>query len=130
MVGNPDVYRRSVGLRELASHDFWGNDLQNKRGYGWTHHSWRPLVVLSFRWDWTRGGGSVGAFHATNIALHVLSAWVAYATLRLLLRGAARTAALAALLFAAHPVHSECVANITSRADTAASIFQLAAIAL
>ena len=134
MTGNPDVYRAHVPLRELLVHDFWGNELFPSRrgGFGWTHHSWRPLVVLSFRWDHARGGGGVRAYHQTNIALHCASALAALATLRLLLPAPAdgATVLLAAVLFAAHPVHSEVVANITSRADAMASIFQFAALAL
>lgn len=157
VAGNPDVYKKEVSFwgwdnpdgDGLITHDFWGNDmLQKKRGgYGWTHHSWRPLIVLSFRWDHAMGGGSPWPFHLSNVLYHALSALAAYVTYRCLFpptpaapsssssstskpRIISTRAFLSSLLFALHPVHSECVANITSRADAVASVFQLLAVAL
>lgn len=131
MVGNPDVYRKSVTMWDLITHDFWGNDMLNRREHGWTHHSWRPVVVASFRMDHLRGDGGVRAFHITNVIVHVFSALVAYGCYRLLFPSPARgRALLSGVLFALHPIHSECVANITSRADAVASLVQLACIAL
>jgi hypothetical protein len=156
VAGNPDVYKKEVTFHELITHDFWGNDMLNRRGYGWTHHSWRPLIVMTFRWDHALGQGSPFPFHLSNVIYHALSALAAYLTYRVLFppvryvagqlagidgdgsrsssgepkRRISARALLAAILFAVHPVHSECVANITSRADAVASIFQLLAIAL
>jgi protein O-mannosyl-transferase len=155
--GNPDVYQPDVAWADLWKHDYWGNDLANEGGKGWTHHSWRPAVVATFRLDWQRGGGDVWHLHVTNLVIHAAScvaAAVAFAAIAALATAAlaggqhepagarepgaavdVRTpteggcaptrvavARLASLLFALHPIHSECVANITSRADPAAAI--------
>ena len=97
------------------------------------------------------GGLKTPVYHITNVVIHSLVACMAYALAWLLLRRplahwrvgderdgdawglspSARTLSLqaagAALLFGLHPVHSECVANITSRADPMAAFFCLAA---
>ncbi len=82
---------------------------------------WRPLVILSFAVDWQASGGSATWMHAANVLWHaaatallvpVLSAYVPVA------------AALAgALVFAAHPVHVEAIANLVGRAEPMAAVF-------
>ncbi|RYG49764.1 hypothetical protein EON67_06470, partial [archaeon] len=151
ITSNPDVVRTHVNYTDLVLHDFWGNDLFNRRGTGWTHYSWRPLVTLTFRADWQLGGEHrLIVLHSMNVVYYVMSALCAYAAFRVLLRAVApvlhpllaRDAAAAraslhleygqaraaALLFALHPIHTECVANCTGRADVMASIFQFASL--
>ena len=132
--GNPDVTRREVPLADVWAHDFWGNDMGGARAQGgWTHFSWRPLVTLSFRADFLRAGGALHArtFHATNVAIHVAACVAALWALRAVAGPRARgRALLAACLFALHPIHSECVANVTSRSDALAAVFQAVALAL
>ena len=50
---NPDVVGPASApvlpaLRSLFQCDFWGNPMQGGVG-SWTHNSYRPLTVLSFR---------------------------------------------------------------------------------
>jgi hypothetical protein len=78
--GNPDVYRTDIPLSTLLYHDFWGNKLFTDGTGGWTHHSWRPLVVLSFRLDWLIGRGSTEPFHVANWCYHIAAVWTAFAT--------------------------------------------------
>ncbi len=140
--GNPDVVLPNVTLRDIATHDFWGNDILRRRPGGWTHDSWRPIVTLSFRANHKMGGLDTFVYHVSNVVIHSSVATMAYALAWTLLRppmragaaadanGARRRslqAAAAALLFGLHPVHSECVANITSRADPMAAFFCFAA---
>jgi tetratricopeptide (TPR) repeat protein len=143
VVGNPDVVMPNVTLFDIFTHDFWGNDILRRRPGGWTHDSWRPLVTLSFRLNFLMGGHKPTVFHITNVLLHAVCASLAYLFARQIAYAAwapprssregepsngPRTApdtfaAVAGLLFALHPIHSECVANVTSRADTMAAIF-------
>ena len=85
---------------------------------------YRPLTSMSFAINWQIGGGSPRVFHATNVLLHALATVLVLAVL--LRFGFERTAAaLGAGLFAAHPVHTEAVANIVGRADVLMTIFVL-----
>jgi protein O-mannosyl-transferase len=76
---------------------------------------YRPLVSMSYAVQWQLHGDRPWAFHAVNWALHALaSALVAELARRL---SGARAAYVGGLLFAAHPVHVEAVANVVGRAE-------------
>lgn len=116
------------GVAALFQHDFWGNEMW---GSGWTHNSYRPLVVLSLRWNRLMAGVDNGTwwYHVTNVVIHAIVCMLA-AALCLRQFGADRrvAATCAAVLFALHPLHTEVVANITGRAETMCSACMLAAI--
>lgn len=123
--GNPDVVLPNVTLFDIFTHDYWGNDILRRRTTGWTHDSWRPLVTLTFRLNHKLGGLDTTVYHWTNVFINALASVVAYCLLLQLYRGSPDRhlrAAIAGLLFALHPIHSETVANITSRADPMAAI--------
>ncbi len=101
----------------------------------WMGH-YQPLSWLSLAWDFA-GSGDTGDFsraaprmHATNVALHALSAVGVLALARLLFQrlGLAQpraAALLAALLFAVHPLRVESVAWVTERRDVLSAPFFL-----
>jgi protein O-mannosyl-transferase len=87
---------------------------------GGADHLYRPLVTSSYALEWYLHGDRPWIFHAINILLHALAAAaVAEFTRRALIqtRVAASAPVVAGLLFAAHPVHVEAVANIVGRAE-------------
>lgn len=96
----------------------------------------RPLVNLSFALDYHFGGLAPAGYHATNIGIHLLAAlllWaLVYRTLRLEFFATRfdRTAGLlsfgAALLWALHPLNSECVAYATQRTESLMGLFYVA----
>ena len=89
---------------------------------------YRPLTSLSFALDWYAGNGDPAWFHFTNILWHVAASLLTYV---LLLRFFALGPALfASVLFAAHPVHVEAVANVVGRSELMAATFVLAACVL
>jgi hypothetical protein len=71
---------------------------------------WRPWVVLSYYIDWLVGAGSPWAFHLHNVALAAVVGGVLGWT-----RGAAGV--VAAVVFLAHPMQVEAIANVTARTD-------------
>ncbi|HJU64141.1 MAG TPA: tetratricopeptide repeat protein [Gemmatimonadaceae bacterium] len=80
-----------------------------------TGEVYRPLPLITYAIDWWLTGGAPWFMHAMNVAWHAL---VTLLVVRLALRGSsARVALLAGLIFAAHPVHVEAVANIVGRAE-------------
>lgn len=102
--------------------EYWVSDY----AAGGIDRLWRPLVSMSYAVQWKLHGDRPWAFHAVNWLLHAgVSALVAELARRL---GGTRAAYVAGLLFAAHPVHVEAVANIVGRAELACAAGSLGAL--
>jgi len=96
-------------------------------GVAWaftTFHSanWHPLTWLSHMLDAELFGLDAGAHHRTNAALHALNALLCFLALRALTR-ATWPGALAAALFALHPLRVQSVAWVSERKDLLAALF-------
>lgn len=111
-------------LADVFLHDFWGHMLwRGDSKFWWSHLSYRPLTVLTFRFNYwltkARMFGDPMLFHAVNILIHALAC---AAVIPLLQDAIGRhrpwLVFAAACLFAAHPIHVEVVANVTHRAET------------
>jgi tetratricopeptide (TPR) repeat protein len=89
--------------------------------------NWLPLTVLSYMVEATVFGVEPSAFHATNVLLHALDAVLLYLLLRSL-TAAVWPAAIAAALFALHPMRAESVAWVSSRKDVLSAAFGLLAL--
>ncbi|CAL4126668.1 unnamed protein product, partial [Meganyctiphanes norvegica] len=113
IVNNNDV-RQDSPLSNLFRNDFWGMRLTHPS----SHKSYRPLTVLSFRFNYMWGGLDPVSYHAVNIILHCV---VSVMSLRIfyIVFGSScpRAAMLSAVLFATHPIHTEAVSGIVGRAD-------------
>ncbi|KAM9189888.1 protein O-mannosyl-transferase TMTC4 isoform 4-T5 [Dugong dugon] len=133
IVNNKDL-QAETPLGDLWHHDFWGSKLSSNT----SHKSYRPLTVLTFRINYYLSGGfhPVG-FHVVNILLHsgvsvlmvdvfsLVFGGLQYTSEGWRLNPAPRASLLAALLFAVHPVHTECVAGVVGRADLLCALFFL-----
>ncbi|XP_052588339.1 protein O-mannosyl-transferase TMTC4 isoform X3 [Peromyscus californicus insignis] len=133
IVNNKDL-QSDTPLGDLWHHDFWGSRLSSNT----SHKSYRPLTVLTFRINYYLSGGfyPVG-FHVVNILLHggisilmldvfsVLFGGLQYTSKGRRVHLAPRASLLATLLFAVHPVHTECVAGVVGRADLLCALFFL-----
>ena len=90
---------------------------------------YRPATVLSFALNQALAPGDAMIFHAVNVALHVLVTllvfWLAFELFE-----SARIAAIAATLFALHPIHTEAVTSLVGRAEEMGALFGLLAIVL
>uniref|UniRef100_A0A3B4AVY4 dolichyl-phosphate-mannose--protein mannosyltransferase n=1 Tax=Periophthalmus magnuspinnatus TaxID=409849 RepID=A0A3B4AVY4_9GOBI len=131
IVNNKDL-RPTTPLSNLWRNDFWGSNLSSNS----SHKSYRPLTVLTFRLNYLLVGGlhPVG-FHVLNILLHavisalmidmfaILTGGLSYDEKGRIQNLAPKTSLLAALFFAAHPVHTESVAGIVGRADLLCALF-------
>jgi tetratricopeptide (TPR) repeat protein len=94
-------------LREIFASPYWPAPF-NRDLY-------RPLSTLSFALEWVLGGGSPLLFRAVSYTLYaVMSVAVLLLARRLLPRALALGVAL---LFAAHPVHVEAVAQGVNQAE-------------
>jgi len=83
----------------------------------------RPVASLSFALNHAVGGLDVGGYHAVNLALHVLCAWLVYGVVRRILSArpsAPSTDGVAlatALLWAVHPLATEAVVYVVQRTE-------------
>lgn len=89
---------------------------------------YRPLTAWLMSLQWQVGGGSPIPFHLLSVALHALVTGMVCVLARRVLDP--RMAALAALLFAVHPVHVEAVANVVGQAELLCTTFVLASVLL
>ena len=114
IIGNKDVVDPSgTSLQEVFSDDFWGNKLSSNV----SHKSYRPLTTLTFRWNYMLAGGlEPFGFHVVNIVLHVIASVLYFEVCTKVCRRSglscvhrATAPAVAALLFAVHPIHTESV---------------------
>ncbi|MBN1476119.1 hypothetical protein JXA47_05150 [Candidatus Sumerlaeota bacterium] len=97
-----------------------------ERPRGGTMGNWRPLTLSTFALNWWVSGGAPWSFHLINTLLHSAVTLVLFSLARVILRGP-WPAALAAALFAVHPLHTEAVANTVGRSEILAALFALMA---
>ncbi|XP_015608996.1 transmembrane and TPR repeat-containing protein CG4341 [Cephus cinctus] len=119
---NPDLLPTSPWSR-LLEDDFWGTPLRERGSHG----SYRPLCVATFRLNHLLGGLDPRGYHLVNVALHAACAGLVVRAARKILPGQNLAQAIAGLLFAVHPIHSEAVAGIVGRADLLACLLTLIA---
>ncbi|XP_053600294.1 protein O-mannosyl-transferase TMTC1-like [Plodia interpunctella] len=123
IVTNGDVTGTN-SLKQLFLDDFWGTPMADVN----SHKSYRPLTTLSFRLNHALSGLRPWWWHASNVALHAACCALVARACVTIARLQRPFAALAALLFAVHPVHTEAVAGVVGRADVLACIFFLSSL--
>ncbi len=83
---------------------------------------WVPLTWISHMLDWQLYGDWAGGHHRTNVLLHAATTLLLFLTLRRM-TGRLWPSALAAALFAVHPLRVESVAWVTERKDVLSGLF-------
>ncbi len=115
---NSFVKRGIAGLPDIfAHHSFAGYARLAEQQNSLPGGRYRPLSLAIFAIFHDVFGENSTVFHGFSILLYALTGVLLYRLLRCLLKGATganRTAWLAAILFVAHPVHTEVVANVKS----------------
>lgn len=96
------------GIGDLLSSNYWVGSQQNL-GY------YRPLSQISFALEVELFGNNPHLMHFTNVLLYALTGLFLFLFLNALFRGKSFYALIVSLLFLAHPIHTEVVANIKSR---------------
>jgi protein O-mannosyl-transferase len=64
---NRDI--QTASLTQLWANDFWGRPLTNHN----SHKSWRPLTILTFRWNYYFAELNAQYYHLTNLFLHIIN---------------------------------------------------------
>ncbi len=90
----------------------------------WANQQFYPLTHTSFWLEYQLYGAWAPGYHAVNLLLQGAVAWQLWTVLR---RLSLEGAWVAALLFAAHPVHAESVAWITERKNLLSAVLALLA---
>lgn len=130
IVNNPNI-RDWSHLHGYFTSQLWAN-----AGSDWVSNYYRPLFLTWLRVNYALFGAQAALWHATSIVLHLLAIGLVFVAARELLEllgcetgRANMTAALAALLFGLHPVHTEAVAWISASSELLLTIFCLGAFA-
>lgn len=84
--------------------------------------NWHPLTMISHMADVELYGMDAGKHHWKNVLLHVVNSLLLFWVLRAM-TGALWQSAMAAALFAVHPLHVESVAWISERKDVLSTFF-------
>ena len=84
--------------------------------------NWDPLTWISHMVDWQFYGRNAGGHHLTNVLLHAATVLLLFLVLRRM-TGRLWPSALAAALFAIHPLRVESVAWVTERKDVLSGLF-------
>ena len=118
IVENTEIQDLST-LPEALISPYWPNEYGKELGL------WRPVTTAFYGIQWAAWGENAAMFHVLNVLLHgVVTALVVL----LLAELAPLPLAFAAgLLFAAHPLHVEAVANVVGLAEVLSSVFFLGA---
>ncbi|KAA0197649.1 Transmembrane and TPR repeat-containing protein 3 [Fasciolopsis buskii] len=115
---NQDL-RPSTYWLELFRNDFWGTPMNQER----SHKSYRPVTVLTFRWNYMLQELNPSGYHLVNVILHSLVSLLFYRLLLVFLDE--ESAFVSSLLFALHPVHTEAVTGVVGRAELLSAFFGL-----
>ena len=110
-----------------VSENPWVSDGLTAQSIGWAFTSrhvgnWDPLTWISHIVDWQMYGENAGGHHRTNLLLHAATTILLFLVLRQM-TGRLWPSALAAALFAVHPLRVESVAWVTERKDVLSGLF-------
>ena len=112
-----------AGIPKMLTTFYWAG--------AWDHNNgmYRPLSLIGFAVQWQFFRDVPMGYHVVSVLLYVLTILLLLRTLRDLLSGYSPLVAfVATLIFAAHPVHTEVVANIKSQDELLCFIFALSTV--
>ena len=90
---------------------------------------YRPFPLAMFAFEWQLSPDNPSLSHFVNAVVYALTGWALWATWRrILVAYPPAMTAMGVLIFMAHPVHTEVVANIKSRDEILALLFSTLAL--
>src|SRR3982751_3445671 len=110
-----DRYVIMMNERVHSLRHFWRYFAQSYWPLKYGGDGYRPMLILTFAFEWIIGGGAAWVFHLANILLAIATALAVYWMALALLPEVG--AWLAAALFAVHPVHVEVTGNMVGQAE-------------
>ena len=126
VIANNSFTKKGVdGLKDIFTNAYRAGFWDRKEGL------YRPLSVAMFAIEYQIGNGSPLPGHIMNILFYVLTSIVVLSVLKRILHNYHPLIPIAAtLLFVAHPIHTEVVANIKSRDELLSFFFGILALDL
>jgi len=121
---NP-LIKRLEDLPRLLTTDYWAGARDPQRAPEVRTGRYRPFLLLTFALQHWWSGPDPRYLHAVNVLLHFGVCWLLY-LLALQVGLSFSAAAVAAVLFALHPLHTEPVAMLAGRAELLMSLGVLA----
>jgi protein O-mannosyl-transferase len=118
--------RPGAPFLDLVAPNIWGFTRSGAREHS---NYYRPLQMVTYRLTADVFGFDASAFHAVNVAFHVIVVLLAFALFHAL-TGRIGLAFASAALFAVHPIHSEAVDWIAALPDIGCTAFFLLAFLL
>jgi tetratricopeptide (TPR) repeat protein len=109
-----------AGIPKMLTTFYWA-------GY-WDYNNglYRPLSLIGFAIEHQFFGDAPAGYHVVSVLLYVITVVLLFSALRMLLSEYSSIVAfVATLIFAAHPTHTEVVANIKSQDELLCFIFAL-----
>ncbi|XP_023716929.1 protein O-mannosyl-transferase Tmtc3 [Cryptotermes secundus] len=116
--------RPHMPLKNIFFNDFWGTAIHKEQ----SHKSYRPLCILTFRWNYSLHQLEPMGYHLVNMMLHGIVCLMYFRMCSMFLSEI--SSFIASMLFAVHPIHTEAVTGVVGRAETLSSVFFLAAFIL
>ncbi|XP_073818423.1 transmembrane O-mannosyltransferase targeting cadherins 4 [Musca autumnalis] len=118
---NKAILQVPTNYTAIFTSDFWGAPITSED----SHKSYRPLTSLLFHWEWIKWQMQPKHMKAINLAIHTINSLLVLLVLNkfkfkeshITSVSVKDIAFVGALLFAVHPIHTESVAGIVSRAD-------------
>ncbi|KAI8130415.1 Transmembrane and TPR repeat-containing protein [Lucilia cuprina] len=123
---NKAINQLPTNLTAIFTSDFWGSSITDDE----SHKSYRPLTSLMFHLEWVKL--KLDPFHMKliNLLIHTINTILVLLVMRKIkiFTYSYTVALLTAILFAVHPVHTEAVSGIVSRADLMFCLIYLTAL--
>ena len=112
---NKAINQLPTNYTVIFSSDFWGTSIASND----SHKSYRPLTSLMFHWEWMYWKLEPYHMKLINLILHTLNTILVLLVMRSITFSSFpySVALMSATIFAVHPVHTEAVSGIVSRAD-------------
>lgn len=96
-----------------------------RAGYNTDNNLYRPLSKAMFAIEWQLSPNNPGIHHFVNVLFYALTCMLLFLVLKQITNLNTYVLLFATLLFAAHPIHTEVVANIKSRDEILTMFFLL-----
>ena len=131
ILNNLDVRTNETSWHSVFLHDYWGSPIDHEA----SHKSYRPLTVLTFRFNFFLDQLNPFGYHLFNVLMHTLVCILFFSFSQSLIfshqsssKNAKLYAFISTLIFALHPIHTEAVAGVVGRAELLSAVFFLSSL--
>lgn len=127
IISNGDLRPNETSFFDLFKHDYWGSPID----LDISHKSYRPLTVLTFRFNFMLHQLSPVGYHFINIILHSFVVILFYhisKDLIFIYEKSPTYSMIGSIMFTIHPIHTEAVVGVVGRAEELSALLFLVAL--